>query len=96
MSEENNDKKTEETQPDNVVSIDKAKIQRLKQRGHLMTMLEEFEILRLKLLYDQDMEKQEATRLVLLTKYFIDNGPTEAFRLSCRLMYEKYMKPFGL
>jgi hypothetical protein len=90
-----NKKETTEDLP-NVVSIDKAKINRLKQRGHLGTMLEEFEILRLKLLYDQNMDKQEAMKLVTLTKYFIDNGPTEAFRLSCKLMYEKYMKPFGL
>lgn len=80
----------------NVVSIDKAKIDRLRRHGHLGTMLEEFEILRLKLLYDQDMDKQEAIKLVTLTKYFIENGPTESFRLSCKLMYEKYMKPYGL
>lgn len=89
-------KKPETEDLTNVVSIDKAKIERLRRHGHLGTMLEEFEILRLKLLYDQEMDKQEATRLVLLTKYFVENGPTEAFRLSCKLMYEKYMKPFGL
>jgi hypothetical protein len=94
MSDENKKDTVEDLS--NVVSLDKAKIDRLKQRGHLGTMLEEFEILRLKLLYDQDMDKQEATRLVTLTKYFIEYGPTEAFRLSCKLMYEKYMKPFGL
>jgi hypothetical protein len=94
MNEENN--KTDDSKIDNVVDIDKAKIQRLRVRGHLLSMLEEFEILRLKLLYDQDMNKQEATQLVTLTKYFIEYGPSEAFRLSCKLMYEKYMKPFGL
>lgn len=94
MSEENN-KKTEES-IDNLINIDKAKIQRLKQRGHQTSMLEEFEILRLKLLYDQEMDKKEATRLVLLTKYFMENGPSEAFRLSCKLMYDKYMLPYGL
>lgn len=96
MSDENKKTSPDEADVSNVVSIDKAKIQRLKQRGHLMTMLEEFEILRLKLLYDQEMDKQEASRLVLLTKYFVENGPSEAFRLSCKLMYEKYMKPYGL
>ena len=95
MSDEN--KKTDnEADVSNVVSIDKAKIQRLKQKGHLMTMLEEFEILRLKLLYDQDMDRQEASRLVLLTKYFMENGPTEDFRLSCKYMYQKYMEPWKL
>lgn len=89
-------KKTETEDLTNVVSLDKAKIKRLKRHGHLGTMLEEFEILRLKLLYDQDMDKQEATKLVTLTKYFIENGPTEAFRLSCKLLYEKYMKPWNL
>lgn len=94
MSDENNKSNTEELS--NVISIDRAKIERLKQYGHVGTMLEEFEILRLKLIYDQDMDRDEATKLVILTKYFMENGPTEAFRLSCKLMYEKYMKPFDL
>lgn len=92
----NDDKKTEENQLDNVSSIYDAKIRRLRERGHLITMLEEFEILRLKLMYDQEMSKEEGIKLVTLTKYFIENGPTEAFRLSCKLMYEKYMKPYDL
>ncbi len=95
MSDES--KKTQqETIPDNVISIDTARIKRMKERGHVMSMLEEFEILRLKLLYDQVMDRKEAQRLVVLTKYFIEYGPTEPFRLSCKLMYEKYMKPFNL
>lgn len=94
MSDNKNNEKN--WTPDNVFSLDDAKIQRLKEKGHLSSMLEEFEILRLKLLYDQEMSKQEATKLVTLTKYFMEHGPTEAFKLSCKFMYDKYMKPFGL
>jgi hypothetical protein len=80
----------------NLVSIDSAKIKRLKERGHIGSMLEEFELLRLKLLYEEPMNKQEASKLVTLTKYFMDNGPSEAFRLSCKFLYEKYIKPYNL
>jgi len=80
----------------NVVSIDKAKIKRLKKRGHVLSMLEEFELLRLKLLYEEPMTKQEASKLVTLTKYFMENGPSESFRLSCKFLYDKYIKPYNL
>lgn len=91
MSEE---KKVDEL--NNVISIDVAKIKRMKTHGHLLSMLEEFEILKLKLFYDRLETKEEANRLVLLTKYFIANGPTENFRYSCQLLYDKYMKPYNL
>lgn len=80
----------------NIVSIDEAKLRKMKRNGNTMAMLERFEMLRLKLLYDQQMDSEEARDLVLLTKYFMENGPTEPFRFSCKLMYEKYMKPYNL
>ncbi len=81
---------------ENVVSIDDMKLKRMKQRGNTIAMIEQFEILRLKLLYDQLTDKQEAYQLCLLTKYFMENGPTEPFRMSCKFLYEKYMQPYGL
>lgn len=90
-------KKDEPTLPEASVNhIDEARVKRMKTRGHMMTMLEEFEVLRLKFFYDKLTDKQEATRFVTLVKYFMENGPTEPMRLSCRLMYEKYIEKQGL
>jgi hypothetical protein len=80
----------------NVSSIDDRRISRLLERGNLYSIIEEYEILRLKLLYDKELTKVEAIRLVTLCKYLMDNGPSEAFRLSCQYLYERYIKKFGL
>lgn len=80
----------------NVNHIDEARLKKMKTRGHMMSMLEEFEVLRIKFFYDRLTDKQEATRFVTLVKYFMENGPSEAMRLSCRLMYEKYIEKQGL
>ena len=93
MSEQD-DKKPED--PSNVNHIDEARVKKMKMRGHMMSMLEEFEVLRIKFFYDKLTDKQEATRFITLVKYFMENGPTEAMRLSCRLMFEKYMEKQGL
>jgi len=84
--------KKEEVPPLPPTHIDQARVKRMKVRGHMMTMLDEYECLRLKFFYDKLHDRQEATRFVTLTKYFMENGPTEAMRLSCKLMYEKYME----
>lgn len=90
-------KKEEATPPEASVNhIDEARVKRMKTRGHMMTMLEEFEVLRLKFFYDKLTDKQEATRFVTLVKYFMENGPTEPMRLSCRLLYEKYIEKQNL
>lgn len=93
MSEQD-DKKPEE--PSNVNHIDEARVKKMKMRGHMMSMLEEFEVLRIKFFYDKLTDKQEATRFVTLLRYFKDNGPTEAMRLSCQLLLEKYVDKFNL
>lgn len=90
-------KKEEATPPEASVNhIDEARVKRMKTRGHMMTMLEEFEVLRLKFFYDKLTDKQEATRFVTLLRYFKQHGPTEAMRLSCQLMLEKYVDKFNL
>lgn len=76
--------------------IDLARIKRMKVRGHQWSMLEEFEILRVKFIYGKLEDKQETTRFVTLIKYFMENGPSEAMRLNCKLMYEKYIEKYGL
>jgi len=81
---------------DNVIDLDEQRMKRMKTNGHTMTMLEEFEILRLKLMYDKQLDKREATKLVTYIKYFMVNGPSEPFRLNCKLLYERYVEPYGL
>ncbi len=76
----------------NVVDIVDAKVAKLKKHGHMMSMYEEFEILRIKFIYDDLKERQEAIRFVTLLKYFMENGPSEAMKLNCKYMYEKYVR----
>lgn len=93
--DENNEKPKTELPPEHLASvshIDTAKVKRLKERGHLMSMYEEFEVLRIKFMYDKLTEKQDAIRFVTLLKYFAENGPSEAMRLSCTYMLEKHVK----
>lgn len=90
------DDKKIEVIPNNVFDIDEARIKRMRQNGHTSSMLEEFEMLRLKLVYDKPLDKQEATKLVTYIKYFMVNGPSEPFRLNCKLLYERYVQPYGL
>jgi len=84
--------KTPDKDTNKITHIDDMRIRKLREKGHIQSMIEEYEILRLKFLYEKSMTKQEAVRLVTLCKYFMDNGPSESFRYSCKLMYQKYME----
>jgi hypothetical protein len=79
----------------NVVSIDDGRLKRLADKGHYGSLLERFDILRIKFVYD-DLQKEEAIQFITLCKYFIKNGHSESLRLSCSYMYEKYMRKQGL
>ena len=81
---------------DKVTSIDSKRVDRLVDRGHYMSIVEEFEVLRLKLLYDDKLEKQEAIRLVTLCKYIMKYGHSEPFKMSAKYLYERFMEPFDL
>lgn len=97
MSDENKPKDAlVPTEQSNIIDLDEQRIKRMKLRGNTMAMVEEFEILRLKLMYDKPLNQQEATKLVTYIKYFMVNGPTEPFRLNCKLLYERYVQPYGL
>lgn len=81
---------------DKITSIDSKRIDRLMERGHYISMAEEFEVLRLKLLYDDELDQREAIRLVTLCKYFMEYGHSEPFKLSAKYLYERFMEPFDL
>jgi hypothetical protein len=93
MSEE--DKAELEIVLNNVISIDEGRIKRLADKGHYLSILEKFDILRIKFLYN-DLQKEEAIQFVTLCKYFKKHGHSESLKLSCHYMYERYMKNQGL
>lgn len=80
---------------DNVVNIDQGRVKRLKEKGHYFTLLETFDVLRVKFIYD-DLNKDEARNFVTLCKYFKDNGHSEALRLTCFYLYKRYIEKQGL
>lgn len=80
----------------NIVNIDEIKLKKLKLQGHLPSIIEEFDILRLKFIYKKNMTKEEAQKFVLLCKYLMEEAPTESMKLNCKFIYEKYMEPYNL
>lgn len=80
---------------DNVINIDEGRIKRLKERGHYLTLLEQFDVLRVKFIYD-NLTKEEARNFVTLCKYFKDNGHSESLKLTCHYIYKRYMEKQGL
>jgi hypothetical protein len=94
MSED--DKKEFDAIFSNIINIDQGRIKKLAEKGHYNSLLEKFDILRIKFVHDDLTDKEEAIKFVTLCKYFIKNGHSESLRLSCHYMYEKYMKKQGL
>jgi len=80
----------------NVTHIDEKRIERLAQKGHYVALLEEFESLKLKFIYNKDMDKKEATKLVTLCKYFMRHAHNEPLKLSAEFFYDKYIKKHNL
>lgn len=79
----------------NVINIDNGRIKRLKERGHYFSLLEEFDVLRIKFIYD-NLDENEARSFVTLCKYFKENGHSESLRLTCQYIYKRYMEKQGL
>lgn len=79
-----------------VTHIDSRRIRKLESNGHYYSLLEEFDLLRSKLIYNYSMDKKEAHRLVTLIKYFLKNGHNEAFKLQVQYLHDKYIKDFKL
>lgn len=81
--------------PDNIVDMDDLRVKRLTNRGHYISLLEQFDLLRVKFMYDQ-LSKQEALRFVTLCKYFMEHGHSESLKLTCKYIYKRYMESYGL
>lgn len=79
----------------NVTNIDDGRIKRLADKGHYGSLLERFDILRIKFIYD-DLQKDEAIQFITLCKYFTKNGHSESLRLNCHYMCKKYIQKQGL
>ena len=80
---------------DNVTNIDEGRVRRLQKRGHYFTLLEQFDVLRVKFIYD-NLDKDEARKFVTLCKYFKINGHSESLRLTCHYIHKRYMDKQGL
>lgn len=87
---------SEEKKPSTVSNIDNKRIEKLAQHGHYNSMLEQFELLRLKFIYGEEMNKEEGIKFITMAKYFAQYGHSEPFRYSCQLILKKYVTPHGL
>jgi len=79
-----------------VTHIDTRRISRLEQKAHYGKLLEEFEILRAKLIYNKELTKREAYRTVTLIKYFLKNPYNESHKIHVQFLYDKYVKEYKL
>lgn len=79
-----------------VTHIDRQRVKRLEQKGHYFSLVEEFDVLRAKLIYNKHMDKKEAIRLVYLVKYFLKHAHNEAFRIHVQHIYDRYIKEYKL
>jgi transcriptional regulator len=80
----------------NVTHLDKRRIEKLERNSSYFPLLEEFDTLRAKLIYNKRMSSDEAVRLVTLVKYFLKHAHNEAFRIHVEHIYDKYIKEYEL
>lgn len=76
--------------------LDDKRIEKLAYAGHYVSLLEEFEKLKLKFAYNKQMTKKEAARLVTLCKYFMRYAHNEPIQLSAQYFYERYIENYNL
>jgi hypothetical protein len=80
----------------NIINIDTIKLKRLHEKGHLPTMVDQYQLLRTKFIYNKDMTKEEALQFVTLVKYFMHFSPSEALKIDAEYMFTNYIEPYGL
>lgn len=74
-----------------VTNIDEARIMRLGLKGNYNGILEAFEILRLKFIYDT-LDKEESINFITYCKFIMRSGHSEVVRLSAHYLYKKYIE----
>lgn len=78
-----------------VTDIDDAKVKRMHRRGNYITMLEAFDALKIKFMYDE-LTESEARKFIVYIKYFLKNGHSEAIRLQCHYLHKRFIKGQGI
>lgn len=78
-----------------VSNIDDAKVRKMHRRGNYMSMLESFDALRVKFMYDE-LSEEEARKFIVYIKYFLKNGHSEALRLQCYYLHKKFIQGQGI
>jgi hypothetical protein len=78
-----------------ILDMDEAIIKRMHVKGNYIAILERFDVLRIKFIYDK-LDPKEARNFMLLIKYLMKNGHSEAVRLNCHYLHKKYIESQGL
>lgn len=76
--------------------IDNARLKKLKVKGQYINMYESFDLLRTKFIYGEPMSPEEGVQLITLTKYFMENGHSEALKIVAKHIHNRYIKNNGL
>ena len=93
MTAENGSKKEDIT---NVTHIDDLKIKRLNENGTYWNIFDQWNTLEIRVAYSEMLTPAEAREYCLLTKYLIKHGQSEAIKIKCKYIYERYMRDQGL
>ena len=78
-----------------ISNIEDAIIKKMHVKGHYPSMLERFDILRIKFIYDK-LDSEEAKEFILLIKYLKLYGHSESIKLTCHYLWEKYIRDKGI
>lgn len=78
-----------------ILNLDEAILKRMHTKGNYYAILERFDTLRIKFIYDK-LDPKEARDFMIYIKYLKVNGHSEAIRLNCHYLYEKYIKSQNL
>lgn len=79
-----------------VSNIDDIKIERLAQRGVYYNIFDEWNALEVRVSYGEVLTPAEARNYCILTKYLIKHGHSDAIKIKCKHVYNRYMKEQGL
>jgi hypothetical protein len=70
--------------------IDERRFVKIAEKSYL-AIVDEYECLKIKFFNQVELTTEESVRFVTLCKYLVNNGHNDSFKLSCQLLYDKYM-----